>query len=112
PRWFDSIETPILNESGQLISMVGIARDITERKQMEQALRESENRHRELLNSQDDGVGTTDAAQVFIFANPALGKILGVPVDQLIGRSWKEFLCEDQRKILDQQLQLRKAGKK
>jgi len=112
PRWFDSIETPILNESGQLISMVGIARDITERKQMEQALRESENRHRELLNSQDDGGGTTDAAQVFIFANPALGKILGVPVDQLIGRSWKEFLCEDQRKILDQQLQLRKAGKK
>jgi nitrogen fixation negative regulator NifL len=111
-RWFDTIETPILNESGEFVSTVGIARDITERKQMEQALRESENRHRELLNSQRDGVGTTDGSQKFIFANPSLGKILGVPAEQLIGRSLGEFLREDQRQILNQQIELRKAGKK
>jgi PAS domain S-box-containing protein len=111
-RWFDTIETPILNESGQLVSTVGIARDITERKQMEQALRESENRHRELLNSQRDGVGTTDAVQKFIFANPALGRILGVPAEQLIGRCLGEFLREDQRQILNQQVEPRKAGRK
>jgi PAS domain S-box-containing protein len=110
--WFDTIETPIVNESGQLVSTVGIARDITERKQMEQALRESENRHRELLNSQRDGVGTTDAAQKFIFANPALGRILGVPAEQLIGRNLQEFLSDDQNQILNQQVELRKAGKK
>ena len=110
--WFDTIETPILNESGQLVSTVGIARDITERKQMEQALRESENRHRELLNSQRDGVGTTDASQDFIFANPALGRILGVPAEQLIGRNLREFLSEDQLEIHRQQIEQRKAGKK
>jgi PAS domain S-box-containing protein len=111
-RWFDTIETPILNENGQLVSTVGIARDITERKQIEQALRESENRHRELLDSQDDGVGTTDANQVFIFANPALGRILGVPAEQLVGRTLRDFLSPDQCRILDEQIELRKTGAK
>jgi PAS domain S-box-containing protein len=110
--WFDTIETPILNESGQLVSTVGIAREITERKQMEEALRESENRHRELLNSQEDGVCTTNDEQVFVFVNPALGRILGVPADELIGRNLREFVREDQRSILDEQIELRKAGKK
>ncbi len=112
PRWFEAIETPISNENGLAASTVGIARDITERKQMEQALRESENRHRELLNSQDDGVCITDVDQVFTFANPALGKILAVPAEQLIGRSFLEFLREDQRHILKNQIELRKTGKK
>jgi PAS domain S-box-containing protein len=111
-RWFDTIETPILNENGLVVSTVGIARDITERKQMEQALRESENRHRELLNSQDDGVGTTDANQVCTFANPALGRILGLPVEQVVGKNLREFLSAGQDRILDRQIELRKAGAK
>jgi PAS domain S-box-containing protein len=111
-RWFDTIETPILNERGELVSTVGIARDITERKQIEQALRESENRYRELLNSQDDGVVIADAQQAFIFANPAFGRILGVPAEKLIGRGLREFLDEGQKKILEQQVELRKTGKK
>lgn len=111
-RWFDTIETPILNKSGQLVSTVGIARDITERKQIEQALRESENRHRELLNSQDDGVVIADTKQVFVFANPAVGRILGLPAEELIGRGLREFMDDEQQKILDHQVALRKTGKK
>jgi PAS domain S-box-containing protein len=111
-RWFDTIETPVLNERDELVSTVGIARDITERKEMEQALRESENRYRELLNSQDDGVVMTDADLRFVFANPAVGRILGLSADQLLGRSLAEFLDNDQKKVLGEQVELRKAGKK
>lgn len=111
-RWFDTIETPIVNESGELVSTVGIARDITERKEIEEALRKSESRYRDLLNSQDDGVVIADALETFTYANPAAGRIFGVPVEQLIGRNLHEFVYGDQLKILETNLELRKAGKK
>jgi two-component system sensor histidine kinase UhpB len=48
PRWFDTIKTPIRNEQGKVIGTTGISRDITDRKQAEQALLESRSQLREL----------------------------------------------------------------
>jgi PAS domain S-box-containing protein len=42
--WLETIKSPILDESGEVIGTVGIARDITTRKKGEEALRESEER--------------------------------------------------------------------
>ena len=42
--WIETIKTPILNDEHEVIGTTGIARDITQRRQMEEALRESENR--------------------------------------------------------------------
>jgi PAS domain S-box-containing protein len=52
--------SPVKDESGKVIAMVGVARDITERKRSEEALRESEERFRTTLYSIGDGVITTD----------------------------------------------------
>lgn len=111
-RWFDTIETPIFNESGKLAGTVGIARDITERRQMEEALRGSENRYRELLNSQDDGVMLIDAHQRLTFANPASGRIFELATEALVGRSLWEFLDDDGKKVLEREVEQGKSGKK
>ncbi|MDQ7968856.1 MAG: PAS domain-containing protein [Oxalicibacterium faecigallinarum] len=47
-RWYDTIKTPIYNESGEVIGTTGISRDITDRKSAEQALLESRTQLREL----------------------------------------------------------------
>lgn len=47
-RWFDTIKTPVRNAQGQTIGTTGISRDITDRKQAEQALLESRSQLREL----------------------------------------------------------------
>lgn len=47
-RWFDTIKTPIRDEQGQIIGTTGISRDITDKKQAEQALLESRGQLREL----------------------------------------------------------------
>ena len=47
-RWFDTVKTPLLDAQGQVVGIVGISRDITERKEMERNLRESRTQLREL----------------------------------------------------------------
>ena len=61
-------------------------RDITERRRAEEALRESEQKHRRLFESMSQGVIYYNASGTIISANPAAEKILGMSLDQLQGK--------------------------
>lgn len=74
-------------------------KDITERKEVEQALRKSEARFRAVLEALSEGIVVHDRGHEILFANPAAEKILGVSADQIAGRTpfdprWKA-LYED-----------------
>jgi diguanylate cyclase (GGDEF)-like protein/PAS domain S-box-containing protein len=64
-----------------------IERDITERKQAEEALRESEEQHRSLFESMAQGAVYQDAVGSIVAANPAAERILGLSLDQMQGRT-------------------------
>jgi PAS domain-containing protein len=50
-KWFETIKTPLLDDRGEVVGTTGLARDITERKEAEDALTESEGRYHSLFNS-------------------------------------------------------------
>jgi PAS domain S-box-containing protein len=64
--------------------LLGISEDITDKKHAEQALRESEEKYRMLMESQWDGVFVSQDYK-FIFTNSALPKMLGYAYDEFIG---------------------------
>ena len=66
-------------------------RDITERRQIEQALRESEERNRTLLEAMIQGVVCQDAEGNIVSANPAAERILGYTIDQMRGRTFTDL---------------------
>ncbi|MCP4396028.1 MAG: response regulator [bacterium] len=70
--------------NGMLIS---IGHDITERKQAEEALQKSEEKHRTLFETMALGVVYQDARGNIISANPAAERILGLTLDQMQGRT-------------------------
>jgi PAS domain S-box-containing protein len=72
-----------LSGGGKVAGLTVSARDITERKQAEQALRDSEERLRALLEMLPVGVSVLDDSRRIRFANPALARILRLSQEQL-----------------------------
>lgn len=55
-RWLAWSDRAILGEDGKIETIVGMGRDITDRKQAEEALRESEEKHRLLVQNLQTGL--------------------------------------------------------
>ncbi len=84
--------TPIYFHDGQLYS-IHVARDITEHMQMENALRESEQRFRFLFQSTLDCVVILDRELNYIYANHSADDYLGLIDDTIQGKNIKEALA-------------------
>ena len=76
-RWIWAAGRHRTDESGRPRRMAGIVQDITERKQAEQAVRESEARYRATLYSIGDAVIATDAESRVIGMNPVAERLTG-----------------------------------
>ena len=66
-----------------------------ERKRAEEALRQSEQNYRELVEHLSEGVGIADLEEVFTFANPAAERIFGLGPGQLVGSTLIDFLSPE-----------------
>ncbi len=66
-------------------------RDLIERQRIEDQLRDSEARYREVVENVGEGINVADEDEMVVFANSAMHDILGVEAGQLHGRNWREF---------------------
>jgi len=102
--------------SGKSIEILGdrifliIARNISEIKAKEEALRESEERYRDLVENTGEGLGVVDTHEIFTYANPAACEIFGMGVDHLIGKCLTDFLNAKSILEIQKQTELRKQG--
>jgi len=86
-RWIHTSKVPLLDEDGNVIGTIGIARDITERKQAEKVLRENEERLRTILKTAQDGLWLVDASTGQLAdVNEAAASMLGYTREELLNR--------------------------
>jgi PAS domain S-box-containing protein len=76
-----------------------LAQDITERKQAEEALLESEERFRSLVRNSSDIVTVFTPEGIVTYQSPALRRVLGYEPDELIGRNGFDYVHPDDRQV-------------
>ena len=77
----------VFNKNGEITSVVSVGRDITALKQVEQSLKQSESRFKEIFQSVKEGIIYFDTKGKVIFANEAVEHITGVPIIELEGKN-------------------------
>ncbi len=76
------------------IELVAVARDMTARKQMEEALRKSEEKYRRLVESLNEGIWVIDRESNTTFVNSRMAEMLGYTVDEMLGKHLFYFMDE------------------
>ena len=77
-----------------------LKREVAQRKEAEEALRETEEKYRSLVESTEDSIYLLDRSCAFLFANQKQLSRLGLAADKVLGKRYSEFHSEDDSKEL------------
>ncbi len=102
--------TPMFDESGKMVGSVHVARDMTERKKAEEALRLSEEKYRTIVETAKEGIWIVDADRRTTYVNNRMAEMLGYRPDEMLGKSGLDFLDEEGRSLSDRNIEKRKLG--
>jgi PAS domain S-box-containing protein len=97
PLLIEIRSTEIIDEQGEILGFQGIARDITERKRADEALRKSEERFRLTLDATDDGIWDWDIPSGTTFFSPRWYTMLGYDPGEMRASyaTWRSLVHPD-----------------
>ena len=98
-KWFIASGEPVRDAAGRIFRLRGTVQDITERKQAELSLQESEERFRSLSEASFEGIAFSEDGKV-IDANTRLTQMLGCEMNELIGSMISDWVAPDSLELV------------
>ncbi len=89
------VEKALFDENGQVLSYLGVGRDITEAKRAEQELRSQEERFRLLVQNSTDWFTILDEDGIIKYVTPTIERLTGFKVEEVIGQPGLSFIHPD-----------------
>lgn len=110
-RWLSFCASPLRDASGRVIGCVEVLQDITERKEMEIARRESERRLNEIVGNSPVATFVINTECRVTHWNRACEKLTGIGADEVVGRCepWRAFYQYESRRVVLAELIAQKA---
>lgn len=100
-RWVRNTPVAHFDGRGRLVSYDGLIQDITDRKEAEQALLESEEKYKQIAENSLDAVSMAQESRI-VYANHAFSKIFGYTEDELIGRQITIVVAPEDRRWIEE----------
>jgi len=110
-RWVQTDKMPYRDAEGNVIGVLVFAQDITERKEAEAALQESERQYRLLMEEASDGMAVVDMDGYFKMANSKVCDIFGYSREELLRLHVKDTYLLAERDLAQQRLNRLRFGK-
>ncbi len=107
--WIEVIGTLIYHE-GKPHAIQGIAQDITDRKRTEEALLRSEEQHRTMIETMNEGLSVVDEDGIMTYVNHQFCKMTGYLQNELIGHQETVLLDEENQNKLKALRRIRRRG--
>jgi PAS domain S-box-containing protein len=92
--------SPLYNPEGELIGGIHIARNITDSKQAEKSLLESEAKYRNIIETASEGIWILDSEERTTFVNKKMAEMLGYSQEEMLGQSGWDFIGERDEAII------------
>ncbi|HXG38580.1 MAG TPA: PAS domain S-box protein [Bacteroidota bacterium] len=109
-RWLRDYATPVWDKREErVVRIYGAAQDITEQKKVEQALRESEERYRNLIERANDGIAIIQEGRVS-FVNPSLLRKWGGTMEQVLNTPFTKYIAPEEIPKVAERYRKRMAG--
>jgi len=96
--------------NGRPVRMIGTVIDITKRKRTEEALRQSQEQYRTLIQTMSEGLAVQDEHGLLTYVNDRFCELVGYSRAELIGQSPMMFMDQDNRAIFKEQMTTRAEG--
>jgi len=97
--WVSTTKVPLHDENQNIIGLVGISRDITERKQATQTIKRTESRFRMLIETASVAILIIDEAGIILTVNVMIEQLFGYQRGELVGQALEILLPESARAI-------------
>jgi len=108
-RWLLTSKAPLRDSAGQVTGLVGVGQDITARKQTEEALRESEEKYRNVVERANDGIIIIQDSLVQ-YANARMAEMWGGSVEEIAGTRFTGYIDPDELPTVAERYRQRMAG--
>ncbi|MEM3731709.1 MAG: PAS domain S-box protein [Candidatus Bathyarchaeia archaeon] len=99
-----------LFENGKIVGEMGVARDITQRKLMEEALREREELFRLVIENSHSGVVIVGDNHKIVYVNDELCRVFGYSKEELVGQDFRKFICKESKSSIESKYLGRQKG--
>ena len=102
--YFENSFIPVRDADGEIVSVMGVSFDITERVRAAEELRRSEERFRAMIEYGSDIVSIHNAQGQMLYISPSIEHILGYEQDELMGKNMLDYIHPEQRQHTEDEI--------